>query len=356
TGVNPAAGGTLTVSPASPDGWYTDAALVELRATPAEGFGFLNWGGRRFANLHGSSANPLSFRITAEDLNYVANFSRGVLTTIATNPPHLAITVDGTIDRAPRNFEWMAGSSHTIAVAESITGTTRYAFRDWSDGGAASHAVTAGAEATYTANFQARHQLLTAMSGLGTVRLTPPSTDGYYDEGAVVTVTAAAGERFAFDQWSGDLAGTAAEQTITMNEQKRVVAAFGVPGQISGSGVLSAASFLPGSIAPGQILTLFGLGVGPDDLALGQFDADGKLPTTLGGTRAFIDGVAAPLWYATKNQVAAIVPYSVAGKTRVVVGLIRTGQTVLVFVGTNVAEAAPGIFAANAAGFGQVLA
>ena len=77
-------------------------------------------------------------------------------TTVTTNPAGLSITIDGQSLTAPQTLSWTPGTSHTLAVI-SPQGTSSgalYAWANWSDGGAASHTVTAAnTSTTYTANF-----------------------------------------------------------------------------------------------------------------------------------------------------------------------------------------------------------
>jgi uncharacterized protein (TIGR03437 family) len=77
--------------------------------------------------------------------------------------------------------------------------------------------------------------------------------------------------------------------------------------------VVSAASTLPGPVAPGEIVVVFGTGFGPDVAVIGGFGAGGLLPTTLGGAEVRFAGVAAPLFYAQASQINAQVPYETAG-------------------------------------------
>ncbi|MEO8592472.1 MAG: SBBP repeat-containing protein [Candidatus Solibacter sp.] len=93
---------------------------------------------------------------------------------------------------------------------------------------------------------------------------------------------------------------------------------LGAPSRMAVSCVLNAASFQPGNfnpfplftVAPGEIISLFGAGLGPEQGAVGQ-PAGGVFPKTLAGTQVLFDGVAAPLLYAGSNQINAIVPYGV---------------------------------------------
>jgi uncharacterized protein (TIGR03437 family) len=71
----------------------------------------------------------------------------------------------------------------------------------------------------------------------------------------------------------------------------------------------------PSQVAPGELITLTGLGIGPQTGVAYQPDAEGNVPTTLGGVQVLFDGVAAPMFYAQSGQVNAQAPFNLAGKT-----------------------------------------
>jgi len=122
-------------------------------------------------------------------------------------------------------------------------------------------------------------------------------------------------------------------------------------GAFSAAGVVNAASFQGGAVAPGEIVTIFGAGFGSPALAEAAY-ADGWLPTSVGDTRVYFDGVAAPMIYSLTGQVSAIVPYSVTGETTVELEYLgRKTEPVTVAV----ANTAPGIFCYSA-GRGQAVA
>ncbi len=123
---------------------------------------------------------------------------------------------------------------------------------------------------------------------------------------------------------------------------------------ISRAGIISAASFQEGGgVAPGQILTVFGSGLGPTALAGAQFSADGKfLSGTTGGTQVLFDGVPAPMIFSYAGQISAIAPYEIAGKATTSVVLTYGGQTSNA-VSVPVVSAAPALFTAAASGTGQ---
>ncbi|MBZ5724795.1 MAG: hypothetical protein LAP87_07335, partial [Acidobacteriia bacterium] len=221
---SPAAGGSVTASPVSPDGFYAAGAIVQLTAAPSANFQFANWSG----DLAGA-ANPQTVTMSAPH-TVTASFSALAGITVATNPPGLNITVDGATFVAPRTFNWTVGSTHTIAaVSPQGTGGTRQTFASWSDAGALSHVVTAPAAATtFTASFTTLFLLTAAASPAagGSVTASPVSPDGFYAAGAIVQLTAAPSANFQFANWSGDLAGAANPQQVTMSAPHTVAARF----------------------------------------------------------------------------------------------------------------------------------
>jgi len=109
--------------------------------------------------------------------------------------------------------------------------------------------------------------------------------------------------------------------------------------------IVNAASFLPGAIAPGEIIELSGTGLGP--ILGANLPWDKNLSrTSLGATRLLFDGVAAPLIQVEALRVRAIVPYSVAASssTRLVVD---SAGTLSDSVDVPVVDSAPGIFTWN---------
>ena len=118
--------------------------------------------------------------------------------------------------------------------------------------------------------------------------------------------------------------------------------------------VLNAASLQGGGIAPGEIVTIRGSGIGPTTPSSASF-TQGRLTTTAAETRVLFDGVAAPLIYVSDEETSAIVPYGVAGRPFVDVVVeyrgIRSDA-----VATRVLESRPGIFTASAERYDEVAA
>jgi uncharacterized protein (TIGR03437 family) len=120
------------------------------------------------------------------------------------------------------------------------------------------------------------------------------------------------------------------------------------------SAVTNAASNLGGPIAPGEIVVLYGSGLGPAQLSSASVGSDGLYDAALAGTRVQFDGIAAPMLYTSATQVAAIVPYEVTGAgTQVTV--TYQGQTSALAT-VALADSAPGLFTSGSTGQGQAAA
>ncbi|WP_238325927.1 putative Ig domain-containing protein [Bryobacter aggregatus] len=129
---------------------------------------------------------------------------------------------------------------------------------------------------------------------------------------------------------------------------------FGPQPQINA--VVDSASFLQGSVSPGQIVTIFGLGLGPSALTLFNPTVPAPqiptaLPASSPSTRVLVNGTPAPILYTSTNQVSAIIPYSVSGSTVDVA--VSNNTLVSQPVTLALAATAPGVYTTDASGRGQ---
>ena len=117
--------------------------------------------------------------------------------------------------------------------------------------------------------------------------------------------------------------------------------------------VLNGASQTAGPLAPGEVISIFGQGIGP--APQGLVIASGKVATTLGDTQVLIGGVPAPLLYASTSQVNAVVPYEVGASETATLQLVSNGQQSPVWQ-LPVAPSSPALFTSNSSGLGQAAA
>ncbi|HTT57889.1 MAG TPA: hypothetical protein VMF63_12315, partial [Opitutaceae bacterium] len=136
----------------------------------------------------------------------------------------------------------------------------------------------------------------------------------------------------------------------TGNNRVRVLAAADKvvttgPAPVSGLVLVNAASQNQGSVAPGEIVTIYGVGIGPSSGVTGSADAAGSIGDLLAGVQVFFDGVAAPLFYVQATQINAQAPYTVAGELFTSLVVSYQGQSVGTLT-VAVEASAPGLFGA----------
>jgi len=107
------------------------------------------------------------------------------------------------------------------------------------------------------------------------------------------------------------------------------------------AGVANGASFMGGSVAPGEIVAISGTALGA-----------GFANASMQNTTVTFDGVAAPLLSVTTTQITAIVPFEANSKTSTQVQ-VTTGSLVSPAVVVPVMPAAPGIYTLAGTGTGQ---
>jgi uncharacterized protein (TIGR03437 family) len=122
---------------------------------------------------------------------------------------------------------------------------------------------------------------------------------------------------------------------------------------VPANGVVNAASFVGGPVAPGEIVTIFGVDFGAPSLRQAGYDPVTGLARDVAHTRVLFDGKPAPLIYSLRNQVSAIVPYDVGSVTKLRMEYLGVASSEVTL---EVADTAPGIFCLNESGNGQAVA
>ncbi len=200
-----------------------------------------------------------------------------------------------------------------------------------------------GSSAPFTASF---------VAGTGGNFLTVTPSSGNTPATLTLAVNAAVSNTLAAGSYTGDVqvsSGTGAVQTIKVT---LLVSPAGTPVVL---GITSAGSYQPGAISPGEIVTIFGNGIGPATPATGtaaQPTANGTVPTTLAGVSVTINNVPAPLIFVAAGQINAVVPYEVAGQTSVPV-VVQTNGTPSAAFTVPVTTTTPAIFSLSQNGSGQ---
>ncbi len=123
-------------------------------------------------------------------------------------------------------------------------------------------------------------------------------------------------------------------------------------GQPSIGSITNAASYSANGVSPGEIVTIFGYGLGPAKISTLQEDANGLVSTTTGNTMIYFNGIPAPMIYSLANQVSVVVPYEMAQYSAVSVVAEYSGNSSDVFP-VNILPSVPGIFTNDSSGSGQ---
>jgi uncharacterized protein (TIGR03437 family) len=121
------------------------------------------------------------------------------------------------------------------------------------------------------------------------------------------------------------------------------------------SQVRNSASYLQGGVAPGEWITLFNPGVGPEVPEIASMRPAQRGVTELGRVRVLFDGRAGYLTYTHRCQVNAIVPFEVAGQESVDITVEYSGVA-LDPVTVPVVDASPALYSRDASGYGAAAA
>jgi hypothetical protein len=152
--------------------------------------------------------------------------SSGIQVTVSASGA--AFSVDGTSYTTAQTFTWVSGSNHTLATTTPQTANgIQQTFTAWSDGGTATHTVSANAAVTsYTASFSTAYLLMIAASPVadGTVS---PVTGTYYPAGTIINLAATPASGCTFVNWTGAVANSSTPTTnVTLNAPQTVTANF----------------------------------------------------------------------------------------------------------------------------------
>jgi uncharacterized protein (TIGR03437 family) len=205
--------------------------------------------------------------------------------------------------------------------------------------------TTSGTSAPFTASFVASTggNFVTVMPSSGTT----PAT-------LTLSLDSAVASALAAGTYNGDVqvsSGNGAVQTVKVT---LVVSPAGTPVVLA---ITNAASLQPGAVAPGEIVTIFGTGIGPATPTTGTSfapTASGTVPTTLANVSVTFNGVAAPLIFVAPGQINAVVPYEVASQVGQSVPLVVTNNgTASPSTTVQVVATDPEIFSLGESGSGQ---
>src|ERR1017187_4635756 len=146
--------------------------------------------------------------------------------------------------------------------------------------------------------------------------------------------------------------GSSAEVLVLVLAAASPDTAWGQTAKRAVTAVANVASYANGPISPGEMVVIFGSGMGPPSVVGFQLDQQGRIANTLSQVQVFFDGSPAPLIYVSAKQISAMVPYGITGKASTQIQVVYQGSTSDSFQ-KPITPSAPGIFTADSSGQGQ---
>ncbi len=137
-----------------------------------------------------------------------------------------------------------------------------------------------------------------------------------------------------------ELLGSSGFVSRTDGQTMKLPAILGVANAAGGA--------VTGQVAPQEIITIYGNDIGPAVPTGLQLDQEGKVASTLAGTRVLFDGVAAPLAFAQRDQINAVVPSGVRPFQSSTKMEILRNEAVIAELDLTPVSVAPGIFVSEA--------
>ena len=244
--------GSVTITPPSPDGYYTLRTPIEIEAstTPGSAVRFLRWAVSGdhwwswwWTRMHGGGSNPARTRV-GPGLAYRAQFVDGPIFRVDSNVDPVQVFVGDWWGETPAMFradEFSDTTTVSPRLIERRGKGYRHRFRSWSDGGDMTHTVEVpqDADSTLTLTLDTEYRLNTRawQDWWNSIEITPSSSDGFYPEGTEVRVLAVAKPPARFIGWNGAVSGRDPAAMVVMDDGQLAEAAFALDGPELQSGV-----------------------------------------------------------------------------------------------------------------------
>jgi uncharacterized protein (TIGR03437 family) len=123
------------------------------------------------------------------------------------------------------------------------------------------------------------------------------------------------------------------------------------PPAISQSGIVNAASYAGGPIAPGELISIFGSNFGAPGLEIGSA-VNNRIPFSVGRTKVFLNNLPGTITAVTPNQINVFVRYDLTYATSVTL-VVQVDDALSTPVTLPIVPAAPGLSTLDGSGSGQ---
>jgi uncharacterized protein (TIGR03437 family) len=230
--------------------------------------------------------------------------------TLETNPPGMALQVDGQTCVSPCVLDRDPGTEISVSVPERIGlgDDTRLDFAGWSDGAGTSRKVAFNVDSQrLVVSYEYSYRLALSSDPPNGVKfkVEPRTADLFYPAETAVSVTADAAPGFKFRRWGGDLSGTYNQGTLQMSSARGAIALMDKVPFIPPAGVRNAAGETPDpAVAPGSLIAIYGENLAPEF----QVGRTNPLAQTIGGVTVKVADRYLPLLFVSPKQVNAFVP------------------------------------------------
>ena len=200
-----------------------------------------------------SDGGAISHLIVADvGQTITASFKKQYQGSVMPDPAGLRVLVDGVVYTTPASFWWDDGSSHQVQAPspQNVSADVRYMWSSWSDGGGATHLVTANTALTLVATFVEEDAMRISTSPVGLAFMADGTTyssattfwltPGSYHTVAVSTLQSGTpGVRYRFTSWSD---GGAASHVVAFTASTSIEANFSAEYYLAVNSSVSGAS------------------------------------------------------------------------------------------------------------------
>lgn len=271
-------------------------------------------GGRRWTFEGWSNGGAAAQQIVAEEhedgIRMTARYSALGQLKILTNPPGIALTINGEECVSPCSVDRDAGTRITVSAPATvpIDEASRWEFLGWPDGAPRTRTFTVGPDSeTVFANYGQAFRIVVSADPDGSVdvRSDPGSADGFYPADSIVTLTATARPGYRFRRWGGDLEGVYHAGQVSMSGPRHVLASCDKIPYIAPAGIRNAAGETPEpGVAPGSIIAITGESLAPHHEA----GPSNPLAQTIADVVVTVNDRMLPLVFVSPQQINAQLP------------------------------------------------